>query len=320
MSRGMPIAVRVGAIDTVADDIKRFTLERPDGGALPLFSPGSHITVEIPVKGQVRRNPYSLMGGLDSERTYQISVLRVANSRGGSHHMHDAVAVGDVLHISEPANLFQQDSLARRHVLIAGGIGITPFLPMIERFSATFAPFELHYAVRSRGRAAYAQDLAGKLDGRLALYIDDEGGALNLPGILSGQPLGTHLYVCGPEGMIQAVQAAARAAGWEDEYVHSERFAAPPVGASFELKLARSAKTVTVAAGETILEAAERSGAEPLYLCRGGACGQCETAVIAHEGAIEHNDHYLTDEEKATNRKIMICVSRLVGRSLTIDI
>ncbi|MBK9077764.1 MAG: PDR/VanB family oxidoreductase [Hyphomicrobium sp.] len=320
MSRSAPIAVVVTAVEHVAQDIKRFSMQRADGQSLPHFSPGSHVTVEMPVPGGHKRNPYSLMGPLDDPHTYQISVLRVLQSRGGSQFMHDAVNVGDQLQISEPFNLFQPESIARRHILIAGGIGITPFMAMTQRFAAATIRFELHYAVRSRSRAAYADVLSAQIGSHVHFYCDDEGDVLDVRKILSGQPLGTHLYVCGPEGMIDAVLNAAREEGWPEEYLHCERFTAAPSGEPFDVRLVRSNLTVHVPANQTVLEAVEQAGVDAPCLCRGGACGQCETAIISHDGALIHNDHYLSDDDKASGEKIMICVSRLAAGTLTLDL
>lgn len=320
MSRANPISVRVSGIELVGQDIKCFTLVRSDGADLPLFSPGSHVTVEMPTGAHPRRNPYSLMGSLDDPHQYQISVLRVPASRGGSHFMHDAVKVGDELHISEPVNLFQPETIARRHILFAGGIGITPFLSMMERFSAQSVPFELHYGARSPARAAFHDRLAARYGSHVTFYFDDAGDVMDVASIARRQPLGTHLYVCGPEGMINHVLTTAQNEGWPEEYLHSERFAAPPTGDPFQVTLARSRKVVPVLPNESILEAVEAAGVEAPCLCRGGACGQCETGVVDFDGVLKHNDHYLSDDEKASNTKIMICVSRLSGRNLTLDL
>ena len=138
--------------------------------------------------------------------------------------------------------------------------------------------------------------------------------------ILENQPLGTHLYVCGPAGMINGVLGTAVKNGWPKQNLHSEEFLAPPIGKPFMAELAKSKRTIEVAAHQSILEAVEAAGIDAPYLCRGGACGQCETNVIACDGALEHNDHFLEAEDKASGTKIMICVSRIKGNGITLDL
>jgi dimethylamine monooxygenase subunit B len=320
MSGGAQIPVRVGAIDTVAKDIKRFRLEPQSGLAMPLFSGGSHIVVTIQAGGQTFRNPYSLMGSPIDGSSYHITVLKTETSRGGSHFMHDGLKVGSALTISYPTNLFPIDQRGRKHILIAGGIGITPFIAMGEQLDLQSQPFELYYCSRNEERGAYAEYVAARFGRRVHLYRSDKGERLSLDPLLNHQPLGTHIYVCGPAGMIEWVLSSARLAGWPDESLHSERFLAPTGGESFEVRLARSARTIAVGEHQSILEAVEAAGVDAPYLCRGGACGQCETAVLSADGALCHMDHYLTQDERDSGKKIMICVSRFKGRCLVLGL
>jgi ferredoxin-NADP reductase len=320
MSGGVQIPVRVVAIDTVAANVKRFTLEPQSGEAMPLFSGGSHIVVTMEGGAHTFRNPYSLMGSPLDGSSYQIGVLKTETSRGGSHFMHDAVAVGSSLTISHPINLFPIDHRGRKHILIAGGIGITPFVAMAEQLDLQGAPFELHYVMRSAAHGAFAADLAARYGRRVHLYRRDRGESPVLEALLDHQPLGTHLYACGPDRMIEAVLSAGRRAGWPSENLHSERFLAPAGGTPFDIRLAVSDRVITVGAHETILEAVEAAGVDARYLCRGGACGQCETTILSADGALDHQDHYLTHDEKSAGGKIMICVSRFKGRELVLDL
>jgi dimethylamine monooxygenase subunit B len=320
MTVSTDIRVRVADVTSVAAGIKRFTFVPVAGGSLPEFSAGSHTVVSMHDGDHLRRNPYSLMSSPFDGTHYQISVLRTQDSRGGSVFMHDHVHAGSELSISQPVNLFPIDRRGRRHILIAGGIGITPFIAMTTQLSREEIPFELHYCMRSEGQAAYWNHLKGAFGHRVHTYVDDQKQVLPLDRLLNGQPLGTHLYVCGPSGMIEWVLRSARDAGWPDENVHSERFLAPPGGKPFTVELARSRKTITVGQHQSILEAVEAAGVDAPYLCRGGACGQCETAVLAADGTLQHNDHYLSDDEKASGKKIMVCVSRLEGPRLTLDL
>lgn len=317
---GGEIRVRVARIDKVAERIKRVRLVPVDGSKLPTFSAGAHTVVTMRNGSKTVKNPYSLMGRLDDSTGYEISVLRANNSHGGSSFVHEQLREGDFVSISPPANLFALDLRARKHLLIAGGICITPIMAMAAQLSQIGAPFELHYSTRTPTSGAYVDELKLKYGYRLHHYQTLLAQKMDIAVLLGQQPLGTHLYVCGPQGMIDDVLKFARHAGWPDQHVHAEHFTAPRSGLPFDVELARSARTIHVGEHESILQALESAGLEPPYLCRGGACGQCETAVVSCDGSILHYDHYLSDEEKQEGRKIMICVSRVKGSRITLDL
>lgn len=233
--------------------------------------------------------------------------------------MHTNVKTGDEMTITYPVNLFSLDLRAKKHVFLAGGIGITPFMAMIAQLEQSDGHWELHYACRNANLGTYDDQLTNKYPGKVHIYYDDQSQAIDLEGLLDGQPLGTHAYVCGPKGMIDWVHATCVAAGWPDENVHSEEFLAPAPGAPFEVRLCKSDKTISVGANESLLEAIERAGVTAPFLCRGGSCGQCETDVLNADGDFVHRDHWLTDAEHASGTKIMPCVSRFVGKSLELD-
>ncbi|WP_072393041.1 PDR/VanB family oxidoreductase [Hyphomicrobium sp. CS1GBMeth3] len=312
--------VRVAEIEPVASRIKRFRLVSADSEPLTQFSGGSHVTVSMRADGRMFRNPYSLMSTPSDPSSYEIGVLKVQDSRGGSEFMHEQVRVGTELEISEPLNLFPPAKLARKHILVAGGIGITPFMSMMSELNALGADFELHYGVRSLEDGAFCKLLETLYGSRVHLYIQDKGQLVPLEKVLSNQPLGAHMYVCGPKPMIDWALRTATLAGWPDENVHSEQFSTPPSGKPFVVKLTRSAREITVGGHQSILEALEQNGIDATFLCRGGACGQCETQVVACDGFIEHNDHYLSEADKAAGRKIMICISRISGDAITLDL
>jgi dimethylamine monooxygenase subunit B len=313
--------VRVTAITQEAEKVKRFRFERVDGKPLPVFSGGAHVVVAMRDGDLLRRNPYSLMSSPYDQSAYEISVLRVDQSRGGSAYLHEKLKQGDTVTISQPVNLFPCDVRGRKHIFIAGGIGITPFMAMMDQMSREGSNFELHYAVRDRGHGAYWQHLTDRYGAhRVKTYVDAEKIYIPTEALLSNQPLGTHLYVCGPSGMIDGVLNKANTLGWPKQNLHSERFLAPPPGKIFDVKLSRSNKTIIVGTHQSILEAVEAAGIDAPYLCRGGACGQCETSVLACDGAIEHHDIFLEPDDKAFNKKIMICVSRLKGDEITLDL
>jgi len=320
MSSGAPkIEATVAEVVEVNELIRRFRFVRSDGGSMPPFSGGAHIVVEMDDHGTRRLNPYSLMSDPSDTSGYEISVRRDDAGRGGSLYMHNHVRPGQKMVIGCPVNLFPPDLRARKHLLLAGGIGITPMMGMMAEFTHLAVRFELHYSVRSRALGAYLDRLTGAYGERVHIYVDDQGESIALKDLLAGQPLGTHLYICGPKGMIAWVRSTAEAMGWPRAAVHSEEFLAPPVGKVFQVQLAASGKTVTVAAAQSMLEAIEAAGVDAPYLCRGGACGQCETNVLKCDGTIHHHDHWLTPEEKAAGRKIMPCVSRFEGKSLVLD-
>jgi ferredoxin len=192
----------------------------------------------------------------------------------------------------------------------------------MEQLEREELPFELHYCMRSKSSGAYWSALSELYGRRVRNYFDDLQQKLPLDRLLENQPLGTHLYVCGPAGMIDWVLTSARDAGWPDENLHFERFYAPPIGKPFVVELAKSGRIIDVKPTESVLEAIEQADFNPPFLCRGGACGQCETVVVSCSGVIEHNDHFLTDAEKSSGKKIMICVSRLqaAGGHLVLDL
>lgn len=320
MSVGAPrIDVVVTEVVEVNPLIKRFRFERADGGDMPHFSGGSHVVIEMDDHGTRRMNPYSLMSDPQDTKGYEISVRRDDAGRGGSLFMHRHVVAGMRMQIGHPVNLFPPDARAKKHLFLAGGIGITPFMSMMAQLAPRGVRFELHYSVRSEALGAYVQRLQDAHHERVHIYVDDRGEAIDLKTLLSTQPLGTHLYVCGPKGMINWVKSTAAGMGWPANTVHSEEFLAPPVGQPFTVELAASGKTLQVGAAQSILEAIEAAGVDAPYLCRGGACGQCETNVIRCDGHIHHHDHWLSQDEKASGTKIMPCVSRFEGKSLVLD-
>lgn len=301
------------ARETLSPRITRFRFERPDKGPLPLFSGGAHVMVEMQDGDILRRNAYSLISDPEDGSGYEIAVQREDQGRGGSLFMHEKARPGDLMRVGLPVNLFALNLTARKHLLIAGGVGITPFIAQTRELQRLGLPYELHYAVRARDELAALPLLPEGVH----VHVSAEGSRMDLGAMLSAQPLGTHLYVCASDRMISTVLDSALALGWPRDALHSEEFLAPAPGEPFQVFCARSHKTLTVGAHESLLEALENAGIDAPWLCRGGACGQCETDVIACDGTIEHHDHWLEPEERA--RKIMPCVSRFRGQLLTID-
>lgn len=319
MSGGAKLKVQVAEVIPVNDLITRFRFVSRDGSLLPAFSGGAHVVVEMDDHGTRRLNPYSLMSNPEDRSGYEISVRRDDQGRGGSLYMHRHVRPGMEMTLSYPVNLFPLDTRGKKHLMIAGGIGITPFLAQIAQLTQFGGKFELHYAARSQALGAYMGRLTLAHPDRVHCYFDEEKQTIDLAQVLSMQPIGTHLYVCGPKGMIGWVLSTAEGLGWPKLALHSEEFLAPGTGLPFAVQLAASGKTVTVGTNQSLLEAMEAAGVDAPYLCRGGACGQCETNVHKCDGTILHRDHWLTPEEHAGNGKIMPCVSRFEGKTLVID-
>lgn len=314
------LAVRVTRVEALTPDISRYTFEAPDGGWLPPFSGGSHVTVLIPDAGQTRRNAYSLMSSPYDASKYQIAVRRCDDGKGGSAAMHANVREGDVLAITTPANLFPLSKHARHHIFVAGGVGITPIFAQLEELSMKEASFELHLGVRGPEHVALGRELQDKYGDAVTIYEDTSPDRLSIPDVLADRPLGSHVYVCGPAGMIEAVLSTAHDLGWTDSHIHYERF--DDLGSSgepFSVTLARSGTTLEVSPEQSILEAVEEAGFTLPYLCRGGACGECETEVVELDGVIDHRDDWLSESERAANRIIMPCVSRATCTKLVIN-
>ena len=312
------MAVEVTDICQLTPLIKQFTFKQTNGADFPAFTGGSHIIVQMTDQ---LSNAYSLMGSPAHLAEYKICVRKDDTGKGGSVFMHDGLNVGDHIQISEPKNLFALAATGERHILIAGGIGITPFIPQLEELAARGVSYELHYAFRAPEHGALWSDLQdGSHQHCCTSYVDSEDRALDVTALVQAQPLGTHVYVCGPKALIDSTIAACNQARFRDEHIHWEQFAStmPTDGDSFEVVLAQTGQTITVAPDESILQAVEKIGVSVDCLCREGACGTCETAILS--GEAEHYDQYLDDDEKASQKTIMICVSRAKGKSITLDL
>jgi ferredoxin-NADP reductase len=291
-------------------------LADPAGQDLPGWDPGAHIDLTVG-DGPVRQ--YSLCGDPHDRKSYRIAVLREAEGRGGSRFIHDALRVGAPLEIAGPRNHFEFDPPGRIR-FVAGGIGITPLLPMIREAERRGLDWELTYGGRSRASMAFLGELGSP---RVRLRPADEVGLIDL-GTALGEPReDTAIYACGPAPLLDAVDQ--RAASWPRGALHLERFSAPDslavpdaVDAPFEVVAKRSGVTVTVPAGATILKTLEDAGVSTLSSCEEGICGACETRVM--EGRPDHRDYVLGDEEKAGGEYIMICVSRSRTPRLVLDI
>lgn len=304
-----------------AQDICSYELACVDGNALPAFSAGAHIDVHLP-GGLIRQ--YSLCNHPDEHHRYVIGVLRDPASRGGSQSLHEQINTGDQLRISEPRNLFPLDDTARRSLLFAGGIGITPILCMAERLAHSGADFELHYCARSNERAAFIQRLHNaSFSDRVFLHFDeDPNTALDATRTLAAPHPDTHLYVCGPGGFMQHILDNARAQGWQEKTLHREYFAAAPMQTAndgcFSVKVNSTGQLFEVPADKTVAQVLESHGIDIPLSCEQGICGTCLTKVL--EGVPEHRDLFLTEDEQACNDQFTPCCSRSKSPLLVLDI
>ena len=319
MSLRQTRTVRVTEAELMTPRVKRFTLRDGAGARLPAWSGGSHIGVTLTDGDWVRRNSYSLIGTPGETEFYKIAVRREdpARSGGGSVFLHDRVSVGDTLEIGAPGNYFPLARHAKKHVLIAGGIGITPFLAQMAALKTLGQPFELHYAFRNRRDGAFCDTICADHGPCAQFYVSEEGRRLSPTAILAAQPLGTHVYVCGPHALTAAVTAAATGLGWPATHVHFEEFTPPPIhdAAPFGVRLPALSLDIKVGVRETLLEALENAGVQIASSCRVGMCGTCEMQVLG--GVPEHRDRCLSNQEKADG-KILACVSRSRGDRLAL--
>jgi len=300
--------------ETAADGVVVLELRDPAGTDLPAWAPGAHIDL-APAPGVVRQ--YSLCGDPADRSVWRIAVLREPDGRGGSQAVHDKLREGDLVEADGPRNHFPLVP-APRYLFIAGGIGITPLLPMMAAATAAGMEWRLDYGGRTRGSMAFRGELSSAYGSKVSFHPQDETGLLDLDAILADEPMDTPIYCCGPEPLLAAIEQ--RCAG---RPLHVERFApkeqGEPVRAeSFEVELARTGRTLTVPPGQSILRVVEEAGVEVLWSCTEGTCGTCETAVLG--GEVDHRDSLLTPEERAANDTMFVCVSRAAGPRLILDL
>ncbi len=308
---------RVRAARPVAEAIRLLELE-PEGGPIP-YPPGSHLDVKVRVAGRPEVRSYSLVGERPSEGAYRIAVQRHVPGRGGSDWMW-RLQPGARLIISQPQNRFELRPDAPEHLLVAGGIGITPLVSRAELLARTGAAFRLLYCGRSRGSMAFVDGLARLLGERLELFVSGEGRRLDLADAIARLHPTGQLAVCGPLRMLDEARRLWSAAGRPAEALRFETFGLagrlPP--RAFEVWVRDQGLAITVPSDRTMLEALEASGIEVVSDCLRGECGVCAVDVIEVEGELDHRDVFLSDAEKAARGRICPCVSRAVGR-ITVD-
>jgi len=314
-SHSVDLSLLVRQVRWEAQDVVSVLLESSDGAGLPAWTPGSHLDLHLP--GGLVRN-YSLCGEVGAHE-WRIGVLREPDGGGGSAYVHDSLRVGSVIPGHGPRNNFVLEP-ADSYLFIAGGIGITPILPMVRHVEAAGIPWQLLYGGRSRASMAFCDELAAHGD-RVRLHPQDESGLLPLDEALGMPVPGRLVYCCGPAPLLDAVEAAM--AGWPPGSLVIERFRPvaqehdPAADESFEVVAQRSGVTVRVAPGESVLAALEAQGVDIPNSCREGICGTCETRIV--EGVADHRDSLLSDAERESMATMMPCVSRGLGARLVLD-
>lgn len=310
------VDLRVAARREVAEGVVEVTLADPAGAPLPPWTAGAHI--DLVLNDSLTRQ-YSLCGSASDESSFKVGVLRDPNSRGGSAYVHDKLAEGATVRVRGPRNHFPLIA-SPRYQFIAGGIGITPILPMIEAARARGAEWSLLYLGRSRASMAFLERLGD--DGRVTVWPRDENDRFDLASVLGNPRRDTLVYCCGPEALLEAVEDGCES--WPEGSVHIERFAAREIAASedaldsFEVVCSRSGVTVTVPEDTTIFDAVEKAGVDVLGSCMEGICGTCEADVL--EGTPDHRDSILSKAERARGDTIMLCVSRSLSKRLVLDV
>lgn len=317
--REVELDLVVAGHSSVADGVVEIALTHPAGEDLPAWTPGAHIDLLLS-PSLVRQ--YSLCGSFRDAKQWTVGVLRDPNSRGGSEFVHTQLSVGSSVRVRGPRNHFPLLT-SQRYQFIAGGIGITPMIPMIEAAEARGAEWRLLYCGRQRDSMAFLKDLEGFGD-KVTVWPADEHGIPDLPSLLSEPNDDTLIYCCGPEGLLDAAVEACEK--WPDGSLQIERFVAKAASAeqvaqeleNFEVECARAGVTVTVGHDESIYDALDEAGVDVLVSCLSGVCGTCEVRVV--DGTPDHRDSVLTDAEKDENTVMMVCVSRSRTERLVLDI
>ncbi|MER5688951.1 PDR/VanB family oxidoreductase [Streptomyces sp. NPDC002205] len=300
-----------------ADGVVSLDLRRVDGASLPVWAPGAHVDLLL-APDLVRQ--YSLCSSPEEAEVWRVAVLREKDGRGGSLHVHDTLAEGDTVRVRGPRNHFPLER-ADRYLFIAGGIGVTPIIPMLAEAERIGSAWEMAYGGRALASMAFRDELVKRYDERVRVRPEDEYGLLDLDALLGTPQPGTLVYCCGPEPLLKAVEE--RCADWPEDALHLERFTpkelqAPLRDGAFDVELAQSGITVTVPPDKSVLQAVEEAGVQVLSSCQEGTCGTCETVVL--DGTVDHRDSLLTPAEQSSHDTMMICISRALCPRLVLDL
>ncbi|SOY97460.1 Vanillate O-demethylase oxidoreductase [Cupriavidus taiwanensis] len=306
-----------------ATGINSYEFVDADGNDLPAFTAGAHIDVHI-APGVIRQ--YSLCNSPEERHRYVVAVLRDEAGRGGSRGMHETLHVPNRVRISVPRNNFPLAEGAKKIIMLAGGIGVTPLKAMVHRLESKRVDYELHYCAKGPQYAAFESELRSIARiGHIHCHFDggDPKKGLNIAKLLKHPEADTHIYYCGPGGFMQACADAA--AHWPSELVHCEHFKAPVQKApttsdtpveGYVVELARSEKKLTVAPDQNLAEVLQQAGAPVETSCQSGLCGTCKVRYLA--GEVDHQDFILDESERQT--VMTPCVSRCSGGTLVLDL
>ncbi|OZD68987.1 oxidoreductase [Rhodococcoides fascians] len=303
--------------EQVAHGVIALTFRAAAAGPLPAWEPGAHIDLVLE-NGLTRQ--YSLCGDPADRNSWRIGVLLEPAGRGGSAWVHEHLTVGTTITSRAPRNHFPLQ-LSTHYIFVAGGIGVTPLIPMVAAVEASGASWSLTYGGRTRETMAFVDELS-QYDAKVRTWPQDESGILDLEEILRDPADDTLVYCCGPSPLLDAI--VQKCDGWRPDALHIERFAASTVpapkssGASIRVDLRRSGIRVHVPANRSILDVVNEAGAGVVSSCEDGICGTCETAVI--DGIPDHRDDVLSRAERASGTKMMLCVSRAKSGHLVLDI
>jgi ferredoxin-NADP reductase len=327
MRSGLGTPVRIVAMRYEAAGVHSFFLRRVDGADLSPVEPGAHVDIRLPNEAE---RSYSLSNNLLLEPatrgSYRITVARDPQSKGASAFLHDVIRLGEIVMVSEPRNNFPLHLDADLSVFIAGGIGITPVVPMAATLTAAGREWRLLYTAKTREHAAFLGEieaLAGMGTGRVTCFLTRESGGerLDVARAVADLPPDAHVYCCGPTRMLQDFRGAAATQGIESSRIHYEFFKSDGEVADrggFTVVLQRSGRELRIKPGQTILEAVEAVGCDVPYSCREGICGECETRVL--NGTPDHRDMLLSEEERRTATTMMICCSGATSDRLVLDL
>ncbi|MDI3325200.1 PDR/VanB family oxidoreductase [Pontibacterium granulatum] len=327
MSNDDRLMLRVARKEKLTDDVIGLTLVSQDGQPLPHWTPGSHIELALSLyrngaapasSDDVLLRQYSLCSDYRDQTQWQVAVLREDSGRGGSRFIHKGLREGDTLQVSQPRNLFP--FAPRKKVLfIAGGIGITPMLPMIQQADAEGIDWRLVYLARDRSRMSLLDRLTAYDSNRIRLNGDAEDGPLDLTALLTECDADTSVYSCGPKGLLDALEGMAAT---QDQWsLHIERFSGGDVdtrGNAFDVVINSTGQRLHIPEGRSVLSVLRENGFKIPSSCGDGVCGSCETGVLA--GTPDHRDAVLSPEEKADNDYMMLCVSRALSDELVLDL
>ncbi|WP_240160829.1 PDR/VanB family oxidoreductase [Burkholderia sp. Ax-1719] len=318
-ARAAAFEARIVAMRLEALNVMSLELRALDDAELPAWQPGAHVDLVLP-SGLIRQ--YSLCGDPQDRRCLRIAVLREEAGRGGSREVHDMLRVGQSVTLRGPRNAFEL-APADDFLFVAGGIGITPIMPMLRAAQRANARWRLLYGGRSRASMAFVDELLAFGGERVSILPADETGLLNLDAVVAAAQAGAQVYSCGPGALLDALGERFDAAGLASQ-LHLERFAAAPLAPTQQAQgtlrviLARSGTQVDVPPDCSVMHALRAAGHEVPSSCEQGVCGMCETRVL--DGVPDHRDQLLTESERQRGDVMMLCVSRALTPTLTLDL